>query len=561
MEIEPPEPKQTQTQNCSYAKWICTKGKTRLDFTDDHSILIEKNYQNFLKNVGTTQFPIGNFLLDLKEMKALYNEDGVSKSLKLVRILGRVRYELSPKDPPLLQVPTKGNNVFDATPFLSKMVVAYFFRSVTNTTVWYPYSEDDNKVTERNYQLYLKDPQDKNYEINPERSVNFFHNYQFRTTKVSKKRSICRVVYGWFWSVSKEVWEPYPPHLQQEIETAYCNDEEKISLKLEHGTYNLNFVEMIQFNCLNHHKRRDIIRVGPKFTRKVIVLRPESKPGRKILFVPNSSYPEYWTTFDGFASVPLPEKSKKFKEIEQMMNKTIVSHTSGVGLCPGKNHQPTSFKIIKLLQIQSEYLWERYMIRKKHIFSKFSENYEKSEIFDHIKKHPLQLGMLDETVNEVSLFHGTSKEVADLITESGFDCRQGAEIVTGHPSNSMFGTGLYFAENSSKSNQYVQCPVCGGNSIGNKKPCTDSAESIYEAGGYTMILARVLLGDAQLCLEYDGKIYKKKEVAPLKADGTHYDSIFAERKIYGGNTLKYREFVVFDRSQIYPEFLIYYERL
>jgi hypothetical protein len=46
----------------------------------------------------------------------------------------------------------------------------------------------------------------------------------------------------------------------------------------------------------------------------------------------------------------------------------------------------------------------------------------------------------------------------------GFDERVSA--ITG-----MFGAGIYLAENSSKSNQYVPCPNCGRGSIVKKGIC------------------------------------------------------------------------------------------
>jgi hypothetical protein len=58
-------------------------------------------------------------------------------------------------------------------------------------------------------------------------------------------------------------------------------------------------------------------------------------------------------------------------------------------------------------------------------------------------------GRLDMmNANEHYLFHGTKPECVDVLTHRGFDERVG-EL------GGLFGAGCYFAENSSKSDQYV----------------------------------------------------------------------------------------------------------
>jgi len=167
-------------------------------------------------------------------------------------------------------------------------------------------------------------------------------------------------------------------------------------------------------------------------------------------------------------------------------------------------------------------------------------------------------------VNEVYLFHGTSREIAQIIIDKGFDTRQASEIVTNKPNGAMFGTAVYFAENSSKSNQYVACPICQGNAIGKlKSTCDHTAAEVEQAGDYSMIIARVLLGDSHICLDYDESKYKHQIVAPLK-DGKNepYDSIFAEssKNFPQMKSLKFREFVIYNPQQVYPEFLVTYSR-
>ena len=81
------------------------------------------------------------------------------------------------------------------------------------------------------------------------------------------------------------------------------------------------------------------------------------------------------------------------------------------------------YELLNIKKIKNRKLWSRYLHRKKEI---------KEENCDH--------------ENERLLFHG-SPFWANIV-EKGFDERH-AYI------GGMFGAGIYFAENSSKSNQYI----------------------------------------------------------------------------------------------------------
>jgi len=192
------------------------------------------------------------------------------------------------------------------------------------------------------------------------------------------------------------------------------------------------------------------------------------------------------------------------------------------------------------------------------LWEKFS-TLENSPLGKQLARYPLQTPLLDKTLNEAYLFHGTSKEVNSLIINGGFEFRHVSEVVTNTPTKSMFGTGGYFAENSSKSNQYVPCPICKKNAIPNKEECDDSPEEISKNGAYVMIIARVLLGNGHVCNTYSEDVYKKDE-PPTALDGSPCDSVLAESFTNEGDAVRYREFVVYNPALIYPEYLVHYTR-
>ena len=61
---------------------------------------------------------------------------------------------------------------------------------------------------------------------------------------------------------------------------------------------------------------------------------------------------------------------------------------------------------------------------------------------------------LREQANEVILFHGTKSSITNFIVQQGFEERIAQD--TG-----LFGAGIYFSENSSKSDEYITPEVNG----------------------------------------------------------------------------------------------------
>ena len=119
-------------------------------------------------------------------------------------------------------------------------------------------------------------------------------------------------------------------------------------------------------------------------------------------------------------------------------------------------------------------------------------------------------------------FHGTSDEGVKGITENGF------RLPDENPANGkrgMFGQGIYFATDSSK-----------------------SAQKIYTKGSSKLLLCQVILGKSKVVREADNTLNKKK----LKDQ--KFDSIYAPR----GNAVQNDEFIIFDPDQALPEYVIHF---
>ena len=119
-------------------------------------------------------------------------------------------------------------------------------------------------------------------------------------------------------------------------------------------------------------------------------------------------------------------------------------------------------------------------------------------------------------------FHGTSDEGVKGITTDGF--RLPDENVP-EGERGMFGQGIYFATDSSK-----------------------SAQAIYTKGSGKLLLCQVILGKTKVVRKADDKLNKKK----LKEQ--KYDSVYAPR----GHAVKNDEFVIFDPDQALPQYIIHF---
>jgi len=141
------------------------------------------------------------------------------------------------------------------------------------------------------------------------------------------------------------------------------------------------------------------------------------------------------------------------------------------------------------------------------------------------KTPPAQEG-LQWRVNEMLLFHGTTPEAADSICAGGFKLSRA-------DTDSLFGPGIYMAENSSKADEYV----------------TEGKH----AGVYCMLLCRVVMGNVL----YNSDLRPKAADLVKEVHTGRYHSVLGDREKVRGT---YREFVSYDVDKVYPEYVVYYRR-
>lgn len=165
-------------------------------------------------------------------------------------------------------------------------------------------------------------------------------------------------------------------------------------------------------------------------------------------------------------------------------------------------------------------------------------------------------------INELYLFHGTKQKYVEAIRTTGFDERVS--------STGLFGTGIYFAENSSKSDEYVV-------------PGQDNVYPFFHSILYSLLLVILILLLLLIVRRYcymficrvclgtpyrTGKPQQELRRPPCLLEDTtacahpRFDSLIGLKSSDSQKSFlqKYREFIVYDRNQCYPEFLVTYRR-
>jgi len=132
--------------------------------------------------------------------------------------------------------------------------------------------------------------------------------------------------------------------------------------------------------------------------------------------------------------------------------------------------------------------------------------------------------------NEMFLFHGTPPVAAEAIAKHRFKESMG--------SGGLYGKGIYFAESSTKSDEYV------GESYPDGK---------YE-GLFTTLLCRVNLGRVQ----YVDTEFPSADNCRNSCRKGVYHGVLGDREKARGT---FREFIVYDWRQCFPEFIVLYRRV
>uniref|UniRef100_A0A665VYG3 Poly [ADP-ribose] polymerase n=1 Tax=Echeneis naucrates TaxID=173247 RepID=A0A665VYG3_ECHNA len=209
------------------------------------------------------------------------------------------------------------------------------------------------------------------------------------------------------------------------------------------------------------------------------------------------------TANSGTILIDLAADDKEFQSVEEEMQSTIREHRDG-GHAGGVFNR---YQLVKIQKVCNKKLWERYSHRRKEVSE---ENHNHA--------------------NERMLFHGSP--FVNAIIHKGFDERH-AYI------GGMFGAGIYFAENSSKSNQYVY-------GIGGGTGCPLHKDRSCYICHRHLLFCRVTLG----------KSFLQFSAMKMAHSPPGHHSVTGRPSVNG---LALAEYVIYRGEQAYPEYLITYQ--
>jgi len=255
-----------------------------------------------------------------------------------------------------------------------------------------------------------------------------------------------------------------------------------------------------------------------------------------------SAMPAEWALDKGASLAVRKDKIEDAVLIARLQD--MVNHTFNCwGGCrrtrDRRNPLATSLKVEEVLHVANAENYLGYSRRREEIRAAFAalDPADRAEDFDiktqavsmkGVSFHPDE--PVDASINEVWLWHGTSKEGVHGITDTDFDMGR-----AGSAAGTMFGRGLYFAESCMKSDEYTKADDRNWNPL---------------------ILCRVTCGRLFHC-DWKRPSDRKEELEEMCRTGGYHCILGDRQKVRG----TYREYIVFDNDQVYPEYIVWYSRV
>ncbi|CAE7410768.1 Tiparp [Symbiodinium pilosum] len=189
---------------------------------------------------------------------------------------------------------------------------------------------------------------------------------------------------------------------------------------------------------------------------------------------------------------------------------------------------PTQYRVRRVIRVEASDIWQRYVAKRNEI--RESRESEGIQEFDPpvltrsvAEKYPSIFSPLDSSVNEVYAFHGTFVRYALSIAENDFNID-----LAGSSTGTLYGRGAYLGESITKADEYAK----------------DEPDGYYD-GVFSVLVCRLTMGKLN-CTKGDPK-------AGERVMAGEFDSTCGTRL--------FRELVVYDADQCYPEYLVLYQRV
>jgi len=250
-------------------------------------------------------------------------------------------------------------------------------------------------------------------------------------------------------------------------------------------------------------------------------------------------YPDYWTNHQGLEFSNIVDLNAAASgEFQAVIDMTYVNKWTRDRSRhnPARPQVPKGFKVVAARRNENAPTWIEYGCRRAEVLTRLQEadrehNIELySDVMSMLAYKEVagqKADRLAHEANEWYLFHGTSPENARKIMKDDFRVS-----LAGANTGTLYGRGLYFAESITKADEYAK-PDANGN--------------------YAVLLCRVVGG----IVKYTDEVEPDPEELVQSCITGRFNCVLGDRKKCRGT---FREFVLFDSEDVYPEYLIEYTR-
>jgi len=223
-------------------------------------------------------------------------------------------------------------------------------------------------------------------------------------------------------------------------------------------------------------------------------------------------------------------------------------HGRGSSECSLKcanNHRvtvPTGYVLRKAFRNQNMDLWESFTKSRDRIIQECADGADcpYADVAED-NKVPLDKQFLKTKCNEWRLFHGTKIDACRSICQKNFLLTfVGKGATWPGAAGPLYGRGVYLAEKITKADEYA-----------------DPAPASDEFAGFSCVLVVRCVGGRVNVVRTNE--VDQDDLMDAVFHGP-YNSVFGERTKITPHPKPYNEFVVYDQNQLYPEFLLIYER-
>jgi len=272
---------------------------------------------------------------------------------------------------------------------------------------------------------------------------------------------------------------------------------------------------------------------------------PEAVKERQHSYSMSMTPPSYWDLGGmklehGNTVGTVSVKSSEHKALQELLQSTCCRKSAR---SPERSMVPSHLELVHGVRIQNWQCWAEFQAQEEAIADdlksmkndgkKVSTEVSglKTAKFLEERRTPCQ-----EEANTVWLFHGLSDEAIDLIGDSGFDIdRAGVQVGT------MYGRGVYLAECCSRADEVLS--------------------TLGQDGLHAMLVCRVTLGNV---LVDTSTLPDMAKIVRSCVEGKYHSvlndscSSTPRGKI---DPPASREFIVYNKDQVYPEFMLVYRRV